>query len=218
MEENGERHWRKVVGGMWDEIGSLQFQYLVSKGLMPQHTLLDVGCGSLRGGVHFIRYLHPGNYFGMDKDQWLLDAGMEHELVKEEIDTRKPNLLCRDDFKFSSFETTFDYAIAQSVFTHLPWNSIHRCLHNMKLVLKPGGQFFATFFEDPDGSHWGTSIQHSPGLITTFPDKDPYHYHFSILEELGKRANLKAEYIGEWNHPRAQKIVSFINMQQPSQG
>jgi hypothetical protein len=40
--------YREVVAGLWDEIGSLQFQLLIDHGLQPHHTLLDIGCGSLR--------------------------------------------------------------------------------------------------------------------------------------------------------------------------
>jgi hypothetical protein len=72
---------RETVGGKWDEIGILQFEYLVAKTLRPEHRLLDIGCGCLRGGVHFIRYLDPTNYFGIDVNQSLLDAGYNVELA-----------------------------------------------------------------------------------------------------------------------------------------
>ena len=57
---------RQVVGGMWDEIGTLQFEFLQGRGLQPDDLLLDVGCGSLRGGVRFVEYLNPSRYFGID--------------------------------------------------------------------------------------------------------------------------------------------------------
>ncbi len=41
---------RDMVGGMWEEIGRLQFEFLRARGLKPSHRLLDIGCGSLRGG------------------------------------------------------------------------------------------------------------------------------------------------------------------------
>ena len=66
---------RRAVGGMWEEIGKLQFNFLVEQGLKPGHFLLDVGCGRLRGGIHFIRYLEPEHYFGIDISKVLLAAG-----------------------------------------------------------------------------------------------------------------------------------------------
>lgn len=35
---------REPVGGMWEEIGRLQFDFLIQNGLKPDHKLLDVGC------------------------------------------------------------------------------------------------------------------------------------------------------------------------------
>src|ERR1700679_133746 len=72
---------RSAVGGMWDEVGQLQFEFLVSEGLAPDSYLLDMGCGSLRGGIHFISHLEPSHYFGIDRTPRLLAAG-ETELER----------------------------------------------------------------------------------------------------------------------------------------
>lgn len=71
----GEPWYQHAVGGMWKEIGRLQFDFLVAHGLAPSHLLLDMGCGTLRGGLHFIRYLEPGHYWGVDKGRDLLGRG-----------------------------------------------------------------------------------------------------------------------------------------------
>jgi hypothetical protein len=34
---------RTAVGGLWDELGRLQFDYLVREGLQRNNSLLDVG-------------------------------------------------------------------------------------------------------------------------------------------------------------------------------
>ena len=57
---------REFVGGLWEEIGELQFQFMVAQGLRPEHRLVDIGCGALRGGLHFVRYLDRGHYYGLD--------------------------------------------------------------------------------------------------------------------------------------------------------
>ncbi len=203
------RPWRGLVGGMWDEVGRLQFDYLVSQGLRPEHRLLDVGCGCLRAGVYFIPYLADGHYYGIDKNESLLEAGRRVEMVDSGLASRQVHLLCRDDFDCSGFGQRFNVAIAQSVFTHLPWNSILRCLVEIQAVLAPDGKFYATFFEDTDGSHKTSVMEHDPGGIVTHPDNDPYHYEFSVFEDLARRAGLEAEYIGGWNHPRAQRLMVF---------
>lgn len=204
-----KKPWRDAVGGMWDEIGSLQLEFIISRGLLPHHFLLDVGCGSLRGGIHFISYLEDGHYFGIEAQQWLLDAATQFELPQAGLAERQINLLCRDDFLVSKFGVEFDFAIAQSLFTHLPWNSILRCLQNVHGVLRPGGQFYATFFEDQDGRHQISRLRHLPTGVETFPDKDPYHYPFDVFIELGRRVGLVTQYIGDWNHPHGQMMMVF---------
>ena len=57
---------RDFIGGKWSEIGQLQFDFLLESGLQPHHKLLDIGCGCLRGGIHFINYLEASNYSGLD--------------------------------------------------------------------------------------------------------------------------------------------------------
>ena len=145
--EVARRRHRAFVGGKWDEIGQLQFDFLKACGLRPQHRLLDVGCGALRGGIHFIRYLDPGHYHGIDMNASLIRAGQTVELVEAGLQDRRPRLLVNDAFEFARFDAKFEFALAVSVFTHLPINSIQRCLINLAAVLEPGGRFYATYFE-----------------------------------------------------------------------
>lgn len=201
---------RRAVGGAWDEIGKLQFDFLVQQGLRPDSILLDVGCGSLRGGIFFVGYLNDGHYYGIDSQQWLLDAGREIELPRTGNAGKVVHLICRDDFDVTSFGVVFDVALAQSVFTHLSWNTILRCLVNVKKVLKPGGKFYATFFEDPQGAFRTAPIYHDRGEVVTYPDRDPYHYEFSVFQDLARRVGFDLHYIGEWDHPRDQRMMVFV--------
>ena len=210
---NTKSSWhREEVGGMWEKIGNLQFDFLKKMGLKPEHYFLDVGCGSLRGGVHFINYLEPSHYFGIDKNKELLDAGKNIELKKEELETKKPTLIQMDNFAFDSLNQKFDYALAQSVFTHLPMNNIIRCVMNIGKVLVNDGKFFATFFENKEGKFNLEPIMHhqigEPDAATYF-DQDPYHYDFETFEYICKGTYLIPTYIGNWNHPRDQKMIIF---------
>lgn len=119
---------RDYVGGLWEEVGQLQFNFLVAQGLKPEHTLLDIACGSLRGGVHFINYLNPGNYLGLDKEQELINRGIEHELGNAQQAEKQPEFVISDCFEFDHFSKVPDYAIAQSLFTHLVEADIKACL------------------------------------------------------------------------------------------
>jgi len=103
---------RAYVGGLWDEIGKLQFEFLVSQGLAPHHVLLDIACGSLRGGVHFIPYLEPGNYLGIDKEAELIQLGRREELPAGLEDERRPEFVVSGSFEFDLFTKRPDYALA----------------------------------------------------------------------------------------------------------
>lgn len=199
---------RRKVGGYWSEIGQLQFEFLVKHGLQRHHHFLDVGCGSLRGGVHFIRYLEPGHYVGIDRSPDLLEAAREVELKRYELVEKEPLLVEMDNFDFKSLGRSFNFALAQSVFTHLPLNSIIRCLMSVEPVLAPGGKFFATFFENPQAKFNLSSITHPGGVVSHF-DRDVYHYDFGTFEWICEDTGLQAEYIGEWEHPRSQKMIVF---------
>jgi SAM-dependent methyltransferase len=198
---------RGFVGGMWDEIGRLQFEFVKSRGLVPSHRFLDVGCGSLRGGIHFIRHLEPGHYFGIDMNPSLIKAGREVELVGAGLVERRPHLLVNETFNFAEFGTTFGFALALSVFTHINVNAIQRCLVNIARVLEPGGRFYATYFPAPR-LHCLEELQHAGGVVTR-SDADPFHYHPSVFEFLVTGLPLSVRNVGDWGHPRGQHMLEF---------
>jgi SAM-dependent methyltransferase len=205
--EIAEGHHRDVVGGMWDEIGRLQLDFLKRRGLVPEHKFLDVGCGCLRGGIHFIRYLNEGNYYGLDMNLSLIDAG-KFELASAGLSERNATLLVNDKFEFWRFGVEFDFALALSVFTHLFMNHISRCLVEVKRVLKQDGRFYATFFQAPHPAYL-TPIVHYPGDVTTNYDSDPFHFSYEEVRVLAENAGLVASLVGDWHHPRSQKMLCF---------
>jgi SAM-dependent methyltransferase len=208
--DHGEH--REVVGGLWDEIGDLQRRFLIDHGLQPEHTLLDIGCGSLRGGVHFIRYLEVGNYTGVDINQSLLEAGFTIELKAAGMQDKMPqgNLVCLLGFEFDRLDCHFDFALAHSLFTHLTFNRIRQCLERLAPVIKIGGHFFATFFELPRTASPSLPFAHEPGNIVTYDTRDPYHYKLADFFYAASGLPWQIRYIGKWGHPRGQHMLEFI--------
>jgi SAM-dependent methyltransferase len=194
---------RDAVGGMWEEIGRLQLSFLVSQGLRPQHSLLDIGCGSLRGGVHLIDYLDPGRYVGVDRDAALLHAGRDIELKPGTLPMKRPLLVEMADFDFARLGRRFEFALAQSLFTHLTLNEILRCLLQVRKVLD--GSLYATFFAVADPLV--PTRQHQE-VVTTL-DTDPFHYPASVLACLAAEVRLEFSFMGEWGHPRGQQMGRF---------
>jgi len=196
---------RDAVGGLWEEMGELQFEFLRQQGLLPEHRLLDVGCGSLRGGLFFINYLNSENYYGLDINESLIVAGQQ-ELNLAGLTEKSPHLLVTPTFAASEFGVQFDFILAQSVFTHLFMNHIVRCLVEMKSVLQPEGRFYATFFEVPDVAQI-RDVVHQPGGIVTHLDSDPFHYSFEEMSWFALQVGFEVERVSNWQHPRSQKGI-----------
>jgi len=189
----------------WNEISDLQYNFLLGNGLKPSSKLLDVGCGGMRLGYRVIPYLDPGNYYGIDKSQKCLDDGTKHEVDPEVLKNKVPNILCNSNFDFEIFNAEFDFAIAQSVFTHLPQDKISQCFANIRNVLKPNSSFFATYFDAAD--HNIETIDRT--IVTTYLNKDPYHQHISFYHNLAKQFEFTLNEIGDWGHPINQSILEF---------
>jgi SAM-dependent methyltransferase len=210
--DHGEH--REVVGGLCDEIGDLQRRFLIDHGLQPQHTLLDIGCGSLRGGVHFIRYLEAGNYIGVDINQSLLDTGFAIELKAAGLQDklRRENLVCLLEFEFDRLDRHFDFVLAHSLFTHVTFNRIRQCLERLLPVIKIGGHFFATFFELPRTASPSLPFAHDPEDIVTYDTRDPYHYKLGDFFYAASGLPWQIHYVGKWGHPRGQRMLEFIRI------
>jgi len=135
---------------LWDEMRAWQFEFLVDEaGLGRDDTLLDLGCGVLRGGIPLIDYLDAGHYVGMDISADALAKG--REFVREHgLEHKNPRLVNNDDLRFqhialSRFQA--DIVWAQSVLTHLPPEEIQELLAHVDQVLDEGGMFYATWYE-----------------------------------------------------------------------
>ena len=201
------RH-REVIGGRWDEIGTLQRDFLIDHGLQPQHTLLDIGCGSLRLGQKIVAYLYPGNYWGTDLSSDLLEVGYTHEIVGHGLDSRldRDHLIVDGEFRFSGVPGHVDMAIAQSVFTHLPCDYLRLCLQRLGAHCTGACTFYFTVFMPAPGQDPSKACQQDDGF-SSFPDRDPFHYTHEDLLRAAERLPWEITVIGEWNHPRNQKMI-----------
>jgi hypothetical protein len=190
---------RAYVGGndpeTWYGIGLLQFHFLVAQGLEPHHAFLDVGCGCLRLGQLLIPYLEAEHYFGLEAEPELVRLGLQKELRFGLGTMKRPQFGFGYDFDIT-FAKPFDFAIAQSLFTHLTDTDIRICLRQLRTKAKPEAKFFFTFFE-------GDSAQNP-----TFSHANRnWKYHFSDLERWAGATGWDLTYFGDWGHPRRQRMV-----------
>jgi hypothetical protein len=193
----GSHHYRAYVGPPqhYDLVSAMQFNLLTFLGLRERHFLLDVGCGSLRGGKLFIPYLLPGRYYGIEPEQWLIEEGMKNELGEDLWRIKQPVISNDSDFNLSAFDCKFDFILAQSIFSHASRQQIGKCLSEATRVMKPTCILAATFVEgeeDYSGDEWVY-----PGCVT---------YSLEFMTGLAKERGLVCRAI-DWPHPSQQTWV-----------
>lgn len=137
-----------VVGGNYEAYGILQRCLLIQCGLKPDHTLIDVGCGSGRLPFQLRDYL-TGRYIGIDVVPELLKYAQEK--------------CARPDWKFylapgltiPEPDASADFISFFSVFTHLLHRESYPYLQDALRVLKPRGRLVFSYVEFAVRDHWG---------------------------------------------------------------
>ena len=141
---------KSAIGGKWDEIGLLQYRFLKDEGLKQSNRMLDIGCGTLRGGHHFIKYLEKGNYYGIDISPKAVDFANNFIKNNEDLYKKDPNIILNEqkNLKFKNFESIkFDFILAQSVFTHLKPEHIEECFTHIMNIMHSDTCFYFTYFK-----------------------------------------------------------------------
>jgi len=165
----------------YDVISAHIFSLLTRHGLREHHKLLDVGCGSLRVGRLFIIYLRKGNYFGVEPNFWLVEEAIKQELGQEILDLKSPFFSESMRFEFSEFNTKFDFALANSIFTHAPRWQIELCFEELARVMRRGGRFYATYkpgVRDYKGEDWASDVlvPYKPATIAALASRAGFSF------------------------------------------
>jgi SAM-dependent methyltransferase len=167
--------------------------FIAEGGLLPIHSVLDIGSGIGRIALPMMDYL-LGEYQGFDAVKTGVDWCQKH------ISSRKANFkfqyidlhndlynskgIRASEFVFPYPNQSFDFVCAISVFTHLQLNETENYIHQIKRVLKPGGKAVITFFLlDKD----------TLGLMETNPGglRFKHHYpNYSLLNHKVRAANV----------------------------
>lgn len=136
-----------VVGGDYAQIGMLESSALMTLGLQPGHTVVDVGTGSGRLPFNLKDYL-TGHFIGTD----VLDEALEYAREK----CARPDWCFISHFEPSiPVENSFaDFVTFFSVFTHLLDEDIYRFLEDAKRVSRPGGRIVFSFLDFECETHW----------------------------------------------------------------
>ncbi len=189
----GDAHYRAYVGPPddYDLVAAMTFNLLTTLGLRQHHSLLDVGCGSLRIGRLLIPYLNRGKYFGVEPNEWLVKEGIKRELGEALLQIKHPTFFFSDSPEATAqAKVSFDFALAQSIFSHCGLDLIQNWLSAISHSLAEDGALVATFLPGE---------QDSPTTGWVYPEC--VNYRPSTMRQAAAEAGLRFEIL-DWKHPR----------------
>ena len=125
--------------------------------------------------------------------------GIKHELTIETVKLKSPEFLVSNNFEFNKLSKIPNFAIAQSLFTHLPPKNINLCFENLRKHFDPEGAFFATYFVSD------VKVQN----LEQPHDHKVFRYTIEEIQNFGQKNGWDCEFIGNWGHPRNQQIAKY---------
>ncbi|TDD80888.1 class I SAM-dependent methyltransferase [Actinomadura darangshiensis] len=198
MKSDTARNPESAVGSRsherWLALGRMQFDYLLKHGLKPDDRILEIGCGNLRAGWHFIGHLDAGNYYGIDISPDILLAAQQ-TLVRQDLREKLPHLTVVNDLKLGFLPSRhFTVVHAHSVFSHSPIEVIDECLANVGRVLAPGGFFDFTFDRTEGAEHHVL--------------REDFYYRTETLTALAEKHGFRARFMDDWEElPHGQSKI-----------
>lgn len=186
----------------WLALGAMQFDYLLSHGLKPEHRMLEIGCGNLRAGWRFIDHLDAGHYYGIDISPDILFAAQD-TLVQQGLQEKRPHLTPVRDLTFAFLpDGYFDVVHAHSVFSHSPLSVIDQCFAHVGRILAPGGWFDFTFDRTEGEEHHVL--------------REDFYYRTRTLVTLAEKHGLSARFMDDWEKlPHGQSKIRVTHGDAP---
>jgi SAM-dependent methyltransferase len=169
--------------GAWKITEMFPLEFLKSQGLNEHNTLLEIGCGVLRVGIHLIRYLDANSYTGIDIRPEVIDISHQR-VAKHQLGSKNPILLTTNSFGHENLENIkFDYVLAFQVLYHLEDFLVELCMQQVSRRLKRNGRFFAN-----------VNVVAPPASWQEFPlVQRPLEFYRTIAEQHG----LSMEVLGQ---------------------
>ena len=180
-----EHRLEHMVGppGVWKESQTFQLQFLQAMGLSLEHTVLDVGCGPLRGGIVLIEYLGRGHYVGIDVRPPVI-AEARRQIIKRGLTAKQPEVYVSASFgRDELHDRCFDVIWAFQLLYHLEDALVDEYVAQVARQLRPTGAAYAN-----------VNPQLPPGRWKEFPYlQRPLEFY----QAAGRRHGLDVEALGE---------------------
>jgi SAM-dependent methyltransferase len=157
VDDDAQARRHALVGpkSQWQFKRDFQIDFLRRAGLQPTDRVLDLGCGTLRGGIPIIEYLGTGRYTGVDvRPETIEEAYAELEL--HGLERKAPRLVASPSLAASGIDSRFDVVWAFSVLIHMTDDVLDDCIAFVADRLAPHGKFFANvnIGTNDDDRHW----------------------------------------------------------------
>ena len=137
-----KRHTLVVSPQLYKKSRDFQIKFLKDVGLTPEDYLLDIGCGTLVGGIPIIHYLEKSHYYGIETRSSVLEEARK-ELLESKL-THKMPVLLSEDISSVNIERKFNYVWAHAVLIHLKNEILEDCFAFVSNHLSEQGKFYAT--------------------------------------------------------------------------
>ena len=178
--ESGEAHGtcgaklkrEKVFG----KAGKRVYKLLRTEGMVRHSVCVDYGCGSLRVGVHILKYLDPGHFWGLDVTDQFFSQGID--LVGTEIVAQKrPQLRVISPGSIrEAADAKPDFIVSEAVATHVPKPELPEYFSNIMAMMSSNTKtLIKVRSAHNDLQYKRYSWAHSKGTLT------------SVIEPLGGR-------------------------------
>jgi len=125
---------------IWQKQGGEILQQLIELGLRPGDVVVDYGCGTLREGIHLIRFLEADRYIGLDIDERVLDAG--RRLVGQDLLVEKKPCLAviNPEIIAQAAAARPAWIVSSYVLSQMPPEDLDEYFDNLVKLMGGGGK------------------------------------------------------------------------------
>lgn len=182
-------HLESLAGpiGHWAPLQAYQFEFLKAMGLKPHHTILDIGCGPLQGGIKLIEYLESNQYTGIDlRHKTVTEA--YRQVLRHNLVHKNPALIMSNSFGRRELpDRTFDYFWISQLLYHLSLAQIEDLFFQVASQMKPTSLFFGDIVD--------YRSQSAPGIH--WQEFQYYHHQPEDLKSTANNAGLNLAILGQ---------------------